>query len=290
MSAAGPLTLPERPEGLPPRPVRRGKPWRALLAIPIGIVAVIAGGITYAVVSVIRSALTSPPAHHAGLVGVALHGTPPLLVTASTLAQDLVLVGGVVLAAASAMKATGRLRPADLGLRPARIASSAGLVVAGFVTFLLLAQVWASALNITAHENVPVELGSRDSAGALVGSALLVTLVAPIAEELFFRGYLFAALRRYGLVPATLVTGVAFGAAHVFSAPIAFIVPLAALGVILCLLYERTGSLYPCIALHVLNNSLAFGVGDGRGWLVPVCLAVAAMSVYGLSRSVRSFA
>jgi len=60
---------------------------------------------------------------------------------------------------------------------------------------------------------------------------------------------------------------VTFGLAHVLSSPIGFIVPLAALGAILCLLYEWTRSLYPCIALHALNNSVAFGVADGRVWL-----------------------
>jgi hypothetical protein len=36
--------------------------------------------------------------------------------------------------------------------------------------------------------------------------------------------------------------------------------PLAALGLMFCLVYERTGSLYPVIALHALNNAIAFGV------------------------------
>ncbi len=36
--------------------------------------------------------------------------------------------------------------------------------------------------------------------------------------------------------------------------------PLAALGVMFCLVLERTGSLYPVIALHALNNALAYGV------------------------------
>jgi membrane protease YdiL (CAAX protease family) len=54
---------------------------------------------------------------------------------------------------------------------------------------------------------------------------------------------------------------------------------------ILCLLYERTGSLYPSMALHALNNSIAFGAGDGRGWLVPVCLAGAAAAITALARA-----
>jgi membrane protease YdiL (CAAX protease family) len=266
------------------------RPWRALLAVPVAIAAVVSGAITYVLVSGIRSATVTPPDHHDGIVGVALHGTPPLLTLTSTLAQDLALVVGAAIAAAVAFPGPRRLRPADLGLRPARWASSAGLVIAGYGAFILLSAAWTSALGITDRENVPVQLGTRDSTEALAGALLLVCVVAPVCEELFFRGYLFGALRRHGLLVAAGVTGLAFGLAHVLSSPIGFIVPLAGLGVLLCLLYERTGSLYPCIALHALNNSVAFGVGDGRIWVIPVCLAAAATIVYSLSRPMRRLA
>ena len=39
-----------------------------------------------------------------------------------------------------------------------------------------------------------------------------------------------------------------------------FLVPLAILGTILALLFEKTGSLWPCILVHALNNGLAFAV------------------------------
>ena len=50
---------------------------------------------------------------------------------------------------------------------------------------------------------------------------------------------------------------------HVGSAPVLDLVPLAVLGFGLCLLYRYTGSLYPCIAAHSLNNSLAFASLEG---------------------------
>ncbi len=55
--------------------------------------------------------------------------------------------------------------------------------------------------------------------------------------------------------------------------------PLAALGFGLCLLYRYTGSLYPCIAAHSLNNSLAFSSLENWGWQAPVLI---------LTRSSRS--
>mgnify|MGYP000173810412 CR=1 FL=1 len=54
------------------------------------------------------------------------------------------------------------------------------------------------------------------------------------------------------------LVGVLFGAVHAGGSDAAFLVPLAVLGVLFCLLYERTGSLYPPIVLHAINNSIAF--------------------------------
>jgi membrane protease YdiL (CAAX protease family) len=209
-----------------------------------------------------------------------------VLTFVDTVAQGFALVAGSVLVAATALK--GRVTAAHFGLRPARVASSAGFVLLGYVVFIGIAAAWTTALGITDRQSIPIQLGSRDSTAALLMAGLLTCVVAPVCEELFFRGFLFGALRKHGLVVAALVSGVAFGGAHVASSPIGFIVPLAVLGVILALLYERTGSLYPSMALHALNNSIAFGVGDGRAWLVPICVAVSGLMIYGLSRAVRA--
>jgi membrane protease YdiL (CAAX protease family) len=45
------------------------------------------------------------------------------------------------------------------------------------------------------------------------------------------------------------------------------------LGFGLCLLYRATGSLYPCIAAHCVNNSLAFGSLENWDWQIPVLMA-----------------
>jgi membrane protease YdiL (CAAX protease family) len=279
------LDSPERPAGVPERPAPDERPWSAWWALLIALGALMAGGITYALASTIRDAVTELPPHLDGSFGVALHGSPPVLTFVATLAQDLALIAGAVIVAASALK--GRITPAAFGFRPARLASSAGYVVAGYILFLIIAAVWTTLLGIQERENVAIDLGTRDSAFGLVAAGFLVCVVAPLAEEMFFRGFLFGALRKRGLILALLVSGTAFGLAHVASSPIGFIVPLAALGVILALLYERTGSLWPSIALHALNNSIAFGIGDGRAWAIPVCLAGSALILFGLSRLVR---
>jgi membrane protease YdiL (CAAX protease family) len=82
---------------------------------------------------------------------------------------------------------------------------------------------------------------------------LMAVVVAPVAEEVIFRGYFYGVIRRYGgRIPAILVSSLLFAAIHVHlpSAPGLFL-----LAVILCLLYERTGSLWGNITMHAAFNA-----------------------------------
>jgi membrane protease YdiL (CAAX protease family) len=80
-------------------------------------------------------------------------------------------------------------------------------------------------------------------------------LLVPAAEELAFRGVLYPWLRgRMGVQAAILVTGFLFGICHVQPD---LALRAAVLGMVLALIRERSGSLWPCIAAHAVNNSLA---------------------------------
>jgi uncharacterized protein len=68
-----------------------------------------------------------------------------------------------------------------------------------------------------------------------------------------------------------------FGAIHVASAPAVFLLPLGILGFMLCIVRWRTGSLLPCIALHAINNALAFGVTES--WSAGAILLLGAGAV-----------
>ena len=61
---------------------------------------------------------------------------------------------------------------------------------------------------------------------------------------------------------AAVITGILFGLAHTGSASSQYLVPLGFLGFVLCIVRWRTGSLYPCMALHSANNALALGVNQ----------------------------
>jgi membrane protease YdiL (CAAX protease family) len=83
---------------------------------------------------------------------------------------------------------------------------------------------------------------------------LMAVVVAPIAEEIIFRGYLYGVMRRYcGRIPALLFSSLLFAAIH---GNLSALPGLFILAVTLCLLYERTGSLWANITLHAAFNTL----------------------------------
>ncbi len=95
--------------------------------------------------------------------------------------------------------------------------------------------------------------------GQGIGSFLAVfavgAILAPIVEEVVFRGFLFAGLRKYlNLRIAVLASGALFGALHfqLYAFPVLFL-----LGVLLALLYYRTGSLWMPILMHFCINAVA---------------------------------
>jgi membrane protease YdiL (CAAX protease family) len=93
--------------------------------------------------------------------------------------------------------------------------------------------------------------------GAVPVQVLLIVILAPISEEICFRGMLYGGLRtKLPMVPAALIGGLVFGGLHALTG-ITAVPPLIVFGFLLCLLYEKTGSVVPGIVLHMLNNSVA---------------------------------
>jgi hypothetical protein len=92
----------------------------------------------------------------------------------------------------------------------------------------------------------------------LVGVALVVC--APLAEEVFFRGFIFGGLIRYaGASWAMVVSGAIFAAFHVTSADtVGLVLPFTLVGVLFAWLYHRTGSIWPSIGAHFLFNLFSF--------------------------------
>lgn len=86
---------------------------------------------------------------------------------------------------------------------------------------------------------------------------LVGAVLAPLVEEIFFRGFLFQGFRaRYGWVSSMLLSSAIFAIAHLDPASL---IPTFILGNLLAYLYHRTNSVWPGVIMHVLVNT--FGLG-----------------------------
>lgn len=138
--------------------------------------------------------------------------------------------------------------------RPARPARAAALAAATFVGIYVVAGVLDRFLH--AGEEQGLTPGGWDSsrAGAFAFSFVAVAALAPLVEELLYRGLGYALLERFGAVVVIGATGLLFAAAHGL---VAGLPVLWFFGSALAWLRRRTGSVYPGIAVHALFNGIA---------------------------------
>jgi membrane protease YdiL (CAAX protease family) len=245
------------PQGTAQTPVtrrRRVARWRPPVAVAAVVLGLVGGqAVSLAVVAVLGS---SEPSIWDG-IGLIL--------------ADVVLIGVIVLFA----RKGARLSPATLGIRRTRFWPAVGWSCAFFIATIALMGMWTVLVGGGGEE----ASGGGGAAGgpppALVIALVMfgVMVAAPIAEEIAFRGYLFAALTTWrGPWPAALITALLFGGAHVAVYPPEMLPALAFFGFFACLLFWFTGSLLPCIAVHAFNNALATGNLVGWSWQIPLAL------------------
>lgn len=179
---------------------------------------------------------------------------------AATFLQGVIFVGTAILFASFA----GKPHASQFGLRPAKFWPTVKWAAIGLVSFYVLAALYGAIVQPDTEQTVAQDLGADQGTLGQIAAGFMIICIAPIAEEFFFRGFFYRALRsRYSILAAALIDGLLFGAIHWdFSSAsnLLIVPPLAALGFMFCLVYERTGTLYPVIALHALNNAIAFGV------------------------------
>jgi uncharacterized protein len=244
---------------------------------PAAVAAGLAGG-------VFASSVVAVVGHSAG--SSLSHPTP-----AVSLTGDLVFDLAFVAAALYFSAVRGRPRASDFGFRRVSLKRAAAAVAAAAVAYYVLTGIYSALFKLHANDKLPSELGAGKSTAALIAAGVFVCVVAPIAEEFFFRGFLFGVLRRWnirvgrydlGTWLAAVVVGILFGLAHTGSASPQYLVPLGFLGFVLCIVRWKTGSLYPCMALHSINNSLALGINQLH-WnaLEIVALILASLLVIG---------
>ena len=176
------------------------------------------------------------------------------------------IIGGagyaVVLAASWVMGPVRyRTSPARLGLKLPNDRGSLQLLlpVLVLVVSLVLTAIYAGIISLMGWElpdALPEELEVEGS--GVIGTFILVAFWGPLAEEVFFRGFVFAGLVgslgvRWAAVASSLLFAVVHGEPWVMA-------PIFVTGLLLTWLYVKTGSLWSPFAAHAMQNALVFSV------------------------------
>ena len=151
-------------------------------------------------------------------------------------------------------------------LRPASILSFLGAVFLGISLwllvnelFVLLSDAGLTTMSESMRETIEEKL-ARVRKLIPVAAMILVLVLPGVVEELFFRGFLFSALRGYFNGPATvIISALLFGLAHWVITPMFGLEKMIVstfLGLILGWVALQSGSVYPPMLLHALHNGI----------------------------------
>ncbi len=251
--------MPAPPVGLPPRPDESTAPgagpqgllavdWSFPRALLVGLVTnlllaqIVVGGIAFIALGI--TDVEDPKTIYAGLIG------------------DVAWLGFMVIwlvrwhpdwrARIGVFGGRRGMRDALAGLVGGFLLYPA-IVIVGLVLTALFEAV--SGRPTTTPDQLPQHLNTPEA----IASVILAVVVAPVAEELFFRGILFRSIRdRRGFWLGALVSGLIFGLAHYEAAAWQDTVLLQSImvftGVALAYLYERRGNLVANITAHMVFN------------------------------------
>jgi membrane protease YdiL (CAAX protease family) len=138
--------------------------------------------------------------------------------------------------------------------RPTSWRRAAGIALGIGGGMFVLAVLLAPLLEPGREQGVTPDTWQPDRAAAYIANSIVIAGVAPIVEELTFRGLGYSLLVRYGRWTAIVLTGLAFGLSHGLVQAFPF---LAAFGIGLAYLRNRVDSVYPGMIVHGLFNAIA---------------------------------
>ena len=157
-----------------------------------------------------------------------------------------------------------KLKAGDWGFRKFSVPRTLKVVLASYLLFHLINALVVTFMFYTniqipgyqAQELFLPIIGDDNTKLAILG--VMVVFIAPIIEEIFFRGFLFRSLTNHlSFLPATLISAFIFAASHL---QFSVIIPIFILGLIINHLTYRTKSLWPAITFHILNNAIVFTI------------------------------
>jgi membrane protease YdiL (CAAX protease family) len=250
--------------GLPPRPA--GPPLNAYLSVFLYILGYFIVGIIISMILamalgiLVGLGIVEMPAIESQLANVGVMDVEALLQIMEPYLLPLVIGTGIftVLYTWAFARIVDRRRLRDLGLALRR-GWGADFVKGAALAILILGVIFAFSLAVG---SIRVEGWARPAPenanvfGYLIGS-MLAFLSVGIYEELMFRGYVLQRLNdRAGRVASVIVSSIIFALMHGFNpgADVFGIINTIGIGVVLCVLYFRTGSLWMPIGFHTAWN------------------------------------
>ena len=148
----------------------------------------------------------------------------------------------------------------DLGLSLVKWPKSISSAVVGYMALvpilILIMMATLYVVKLLGYEPpvqpiVEVFMKEKETA-VLLMSTLFAAIFGPIAEEIFFRGFMYPAVKKkFGIFGAVMVTSAIFAFLH---AHLVGFLPIMALGILLAYLYEKTGSLVSSMVVHIVHN------------------------------------
>ena len=151
----------------------------------------------------------------------------------------------------------GALGFRSFNLKRALILVPMVLVVGVLVNILY--EMLITALGLGPSEPAALPIDFTQNGLSLAIFIVLSVVLAPFAEETFFRGFVFAGIgNRYGYGWGAVASALLFALPHILTyMHIWVLLPIFILGLFLAWLYHRTGSIWPCIITHFAYNSIA---------------------------------
>jgi membrane protease YdiL (CAAX protease family) len=149
----------------------------------------------------------------------------------------------------------------ELGLTGLPTWSDIGLAPVGFVTYFVLAMIVLAVFmallpNINWEQAQDVGFQNLITSGDRILAFVALVVIAPVAEEIIFRGWLYGKLRTR--IPAwlsILLVSILFGIMH---GQWNVAINVFCMSVVMCLLREITGTIWSGILLHMIKNGVAF--------------------------------
>ena len=235
-------------------------PWRAVEGLAIFVIAVIA-----TVIVMIPLGLALRPISGCGGLPVPeaarCFDHRDLFTALSIFVNEAALLLSVILW----VRFVHKSRPRTLGFRrfnAANVFSGVGVGVAGLFVAGIISYILTSIIENTTHHQIEapkqISLQSHPQTLAIVIIGVSVVLLAPLAEEAFFRGFVFQGLRKW-LRPgwAIVISAAVFGIAHLI--PL-IMLPIFGLGILLASIVHARKSIVPSIAAHMTFNGIQFAI------------------------------